>query len=119
MLRSTRQLMDEIDAKGLGSEAEYKYKTGVLSHWLEAVLAAGELWKMMGDDLYLNAIIQVYNDYVNTFNAVVSEGALETPFLSPARQLPLPRLGEQDDLAQFLLGLVDVEARLRQAQPHP
>jgi len=119
MLSTTRQLIDEIDAKGLDSEAEYKYKTGVLSHWLEAILTAGELWKIMNDDLYLNAIVQTYNDYVTAFNTVISEGGFETPFLQAAHQRPMPPLGEQDDRAQFLLSMIDVEARLRQAQPTP
>lgn len=109
-LTSVRQLVDELDETGLSSEAEYKYKLGTLVHWLESILAAAEFWKTMGDDLYLNVIVQQYNAFVKAFNDIISEGALQTPFLTPIRQVPLP---EVENNEVFLRDLLDVEAKIR------
>ena len=111
MLSRVRDLMDELDSTGLSSDLEYKYKTGVLVHWLEAVLASAEFWQVMGDDLYANVIIQTYNGFVTAFNQVISEGALQTDFLAPLRQQALP---EVDDNETFLRNLLNVKAKVEQ-----
>lgn len=109
ILNQVRELMDELDETGLSSDLEYKYKTGVLVHWLEAVLASAEFWQVMNDDLYVNVIIQTYNGFVTAFNQVISEGALKTGFLAPLRQKALP---EVDDNETFLRNLLDVQTKV-------
>ena len=52
MLSRVGELMAELDETGLSSDLDYKYKTGVLVHWLEAVLASVEFYAVMNDDLY-------------------------------------------------------------------
>lgn len=111
MLQRVRDLMTELDETGLSSDLEYKYKTGVLVHWLEAVLASAEFWQVMGDDLYINAIIQTYNGFVEEFNKTVSEGALQTAFMTPLRQRPLP---EVEDNVAFLRDLMNVQDKVAQ-----
>ncbi|MEL7436514.1 MAG: acyl-CoA dehydrogenase family protein, partial [Chloroflexota bacterium] len=81
MLQRVRDLMAELDETDLSSDLEYKYKTGVLVHWLEAVLASAEFVQVMGEDIYINAIIQTYNGFVTEFNKTISEGGLQTEFL--------------------------------------
>ena len=56
---------------------------------MEALLAACELWKATEEDEYLNAVIMQYNAFANQFNQVISESALQTPFLQLMRQRPL------------------------------
>lgn len=114
LINNVRHLVKELDEAGIAGEAEYKYKVGVLSHWLEAVVASGEFWKVMGDDVYLNAIVQTYNGMVVAFNNVVSEGGLQTPFLQPMHYLPLPSVDKQED---FLRDLMDIQARIQKFQP--
>lgn len=116
MLQAVRDLMTELNEKThdngetrYASEAEYKYKTGTLVHWLEAVLAAAEFWKVMGDDRYLNVIVQQYNKFVTTFNDIVSEGNLDAPFMIPARQRPIP---QAEDNEAMLRDLLDVKSKL-------
>lgn len=108
-LKRVAELIAELDETGLASEAEYKYKVGTLVHWLEAILAAVEMWAVLEDDVYLNVIIQQYNAFVKAFNDIISEGALRTDFLTPMRELPLP---EVTDNETFLRRILDVEARL-------
>jgi alkylation response protein AidB-like acyl-CoA dehydrogenase len=110
---SVRQLVNEIEERKLSSEAEYKYKVGVISHWLEAVLASGEFWKVMGDDVYLNVVVQTYNGLVNAFNNIVSEGALNTDYLQPMRYLPIPEFDKEED---FLANLMNIQERLAKVQ---
>lgn len=109
MLGSIRALMGELNVLGLANEAEYKYKTGTLVHWLEAVLAAAEFWKVMDDDLYLNIVVQVYNQFVKTFNDIISEGTLEANFLQPIRHIPLPKVSDNE---AFLRNLFDIESKV-------
>lgn len=109
VLDRVRQLMAEIDAQALNGEPEYKYKTGTLVHWLESVLAAAEMWQVFANDNYLNVIVQQYNGFVRTFNDVISEGNLQTPFLTPLRHQPLPNV---EDKTQFLRDLINLEAQL-------
>lgn len=112
IIRAMNQLIGEIDALGWGGEAEYKYKIGTLLHWVESVLAACEMWKVLEDDHYLNVIIMQYNGLVNAFNNVVIEGALQTAFLQPLRQLPIPVV---EDPRQFFYDLLNIQAKIPQA----
>jgi len=112
IINSVKALLAEVDGKGYGSEAEYKYKTGTLLHWMEAIQAAGEMWRLYEDDRYLNAIVQQYNGFVKAFNDIISEGSLTTPFLMPVRHLPLPEIGREED---FLRDLMAIRERLPQA----
>ena len=111
IINSVKAIIAELDGNGFASEAEYKYKTGTLLHWMEAIQAAGEMWKIYEDDRYLNAIIQQYNGFVNAFNQIISEGNLTTPFLTPLRQLPLP---EVEDEEAFLRDLMNIQERMEQ-----
>lgn len=111
MLGNVGDLMNELDEAGLKSDLEYKYKTGVLVHWLEAILASVEFYAVMNDDLYTNVIIQTYNGFVTVFNEVISEGALQSNFLIPLRQQPLP---EVEDNETFLRQLLDVQSKIEQ-----
>ncbi|MGJ3239126.1 MAG: acyl-CoA dehydrogenase family protein [Anaerolineae bacterium] len=111
MLGRVNQLMDEINSTDLKSDLEYKYKTGVLVHWLEAVLASVEYWAVMNDDCYTNVIAQTYNGFVNAFNQVISEGDFQTDFLTPIRQQALP---EVTDNESFLRELLDVQSKIEQ-----
>ncbi|MEL6308557.1 MAG: acyl-CoA dehydrogenase family protein, partial [Chloroflexota bacterium] len=111
MLQRVRDLMAELDETDLSSDLEYKYKTGVLVHWLEAVLASAEFVQVMGEDIYINAIIQTYNGFVTEFNKTISEGGLQTEFLTPLRQQPLP---EVENNVKFLRDLLNVEEKIAQ-----
>lgn len=112
VIDSLKALLKELDDTGLASETEYKYKVGTLLHWAESIQAAGEMWKLYGDD-YLNAVAMQYNGFVNAFNAIVSEGGLQTPFLTPVRQVAIPDLnGTKEE--DFFRSLLNIEARLRQ-----
>jgi len=118
MIDRVRDLMTELDQtswqgdpdKRLSSEAEYKYKTGTLVHWLESVLAAAEFWKVTENNNYLNVVVQQYNNFVKAFNDIVSEGVLQTAFLAPARHMPLPSVKDSES---FLRELLDVETQLQ------
>jgi alkylation response protein AidB-like acyl-CoA dehydrogenase len=103
-----RALLNEMEDRGLAGSAEYNYKTGDLLHWMESVLAACELWKVTGEDNYLNVVVQQYNGLANTINAIISEGGLECAFVQPLRQRPAPVV---DDPRSFLLNLMNVESR--------
>ncbi|MEM9949985.1 MAG: acyl-CoA dehydrogenase family protein [Chloroflexota bacterium] len=109
LLTSVENLMAELDETDLSSDLEYKYKTGVLVHWLEAVMASAEYYAVMNDDLYANVIVQTYNGFVSEFNRIISEGALQTDFLTPLRQRPLPQV---DDNETFLRNLLDIQTKV-------
>lgn len=117
MVNNVRTLMAEIDNAEhpykldtrLSSEAEYKYKTGTLVHWLESILAAAEFWKVMNSNDYLNIIVQQYNAFVKAYNDIISEGALQTPFLTPIHHLPLP---DVDDNEAYLRNLLDIQTKI-------
>jgi hypothetical protein len=108
-IERVKQLLAELDELGISGEAEYKYKVGTLVHWLESVLAAGEFWKVMGDDLYLNVVVQQYNAFVNAFNEIIAEGNLQTAFLTPLRQVPLPEVTNNE---AFLRDLIAVQEKI-------
>jgi alkylation response protein AidB-like acyl-CoA dehydrogenase len=113
LMNDVRDLLAEIEALGLSGEAEYRYKTGDLLHWMESLLAACELWKVSGEHNYLNLIIQQYNKLAGVVNNIISEGGFSTPFMMLLRQLPLPKV---EDARNFLLSLADVRARIKLAQ---
>jgi len=113
LIDAVRALNDELESTGLSSETEYKYKIGMLTQWLESVLASVEFWAVMGDDLYLNAIIQQYNGFVRTFNEVISEGALNTPFLTPLRHVPLPTVENNEAFLRDLLAIEEKVTAMR------
>ncbi|MCU0515097.1 MAG: acyl-CoA/acyl-ACP dehydrogenase [Anaerolineae bacterium] len=113
IISRVKDLLAEMDAKELTSSAEYKYKIGVIQHWLESILSAAELWKLVGDD-YLNAIVQQYNGFVKVFNDIIAEGGLETPFLHVIHQQPIP---ETDDPVGYLRRLLNIEQRWQELMP--
>ena len=106
IVEAMRALSSELNDLDLMSDPEHKYKLGTMVHWMEALLAACELWKVTEEDEYLNAIIIQYNALVNEFNQIVSESALQTDFLQLMRQRPI---GEFDDPTDFLLYLHNLE----------
>lgn len=117
ILDQVRALMAEIDESpstfdensGLADEPEYKYKTGILVHWLEALLAAGEFWYVTENDDYLNVIVRQYNELTKAFNEIISEGGFATPFMQPMRQQPIPNV---EDREAYLRRLLDVYAQI-------
>ena len=89
IVAAMQALHAELQARDLTTDPEHRYKLGTLLHWMEALLAACELWKAADEPHFLNAVIMQHNAFVNQFNQVISEGALETPFLEHLRQTPL------------------------------
>jgi len=110
IVESMRALSSELNDLDLMNDPEHKYKLGTMVHWMEALLAACELWKVTEEDEYLNAIIIQYNALVNEFNQVISESALQTDFLQLMRQRPI---GDFDDPTDFLLYLHNLEEMTR------
>ena len=109
-VKTSRQIIQAIQARGATHEPEYRYKIGMLVHNLEALLSAVELWKVTGNEHYLNAIIMQYNDIAKLINRIISEGYFDVPFIEPLRQLPMPKM---DDPRAFLLDLLDVKGQIR------
>lgn len=114
VIDQVRALTAELDATGLDSEAEYKYKTGTLVHWLEAVMAAAEMVRVLDDERYLNVVVLQYNGLVKAFNDIVAEGNLQTGFMQPVHFAPMPEVADNE---AFLRELLDVETRIRQQSP--
>lgn len=112
LIQKCREITDEIEVLGLGSEPEYRYKTGELIHWLESLQAACELWKLTHENNYLNTIVIQYNGVVNHVNTIISEGSLSAEFMLPARQVPIS--GDTSDPVAFLKRLLNVRAMVRQ-----
>lgn len=110
IVQAALALLDEIEERGLSNDADHRYKSGVLLHWIESILAACELWKVTENEHYVNAIVQQYNGMVGVYNGIVSEGGFDVPFLLPMHQLPLE---ETDDPRGFLLGLLDVRGQIQ------
>jgi len=107
---AVRSLYDELNELDLMSDPEHRYKLGTMVHWMEALLAACELWKVSEEDEYLNAVIIQYNAFVNEFNQIISESALQTDFMRPMRHRPI---GEVDDPRAFLERLHNLEAQFQ------
>ena len=97
-----QSLTDELSERDLATDPEHRYKMGTMIHWMEALLAACELWRATEEDEYLNAVIMQYNAFVNQFNQIISESALQTDFLRSMRQRPMRRF---DKPREFLLRL--------------
>jgi hypothetical protein len=68
-------------------------------------MASAEFWKVMDNDDYLNIIVQQYNGFVKIYNDIISEGALQTPFLNPLRHLPLPEVEDNETYLRNLLAI--------------
>lgn len=114
VVERVKALMIELDETGYDSEAEYKYKTGTLVHWLEAILAAGEMVRVLDDERYLNVVVQQYNGFVSAFNAIISEGSLATDFLTPLRHVALPEIEDNEAFLRDLLAIEDKLIAMRQ-----
>jgi len=99
---ATQSLTNELNERDLMTDPEHRYKLGTMVHWMEALLAACELWKATEEDEYLNGVIMQYNAFANEFNQIVSESALRTEFLQLMRQRPLHQF---DNPREFLLRL--------------
>lgn len=111
-----QSLSNELDELDLMSDPEHRYKLGTMVHWMEALLAACEMWKVSEEDEYLNAVIIQYNALANEFNQIISESALQTPFLQLMRQRPI---SEHDDPTEFLLRLHNLQATMKPIQEEP
>jgi hypothetical protein len=117
LLNNVRTLLTELDETPhsykpdirLSQEEEYKYKTGTLVHWLEALLAAAEFWKVMDSNDYLNIVVQQYNGFVKIYNDIISEGGLQTSFLNPVRHIPL---SDVTDNEAYLRNLLDIQSKI-------
>ena len=80
------------------------------------LLAACELWKVTEEDEFLNAVIIQYNALANEFNQIISESALQTPFLQLMRQRPI---SAHDDPQAFLLRLHNLQAMVEDLRTEP
>lgn len=104
VVAAMQSLFEELSARALTTDPEHRYKMGTLLHWMEALLAACEMWRATEEDEYLNAVIMQYNAFVNQFNQVISESALATPFLPLMRQRPIRKFEKP---REFLLRLYE------------
>ena len=75
---------------------------GAMLHWMEALLAACEMWRALEEDEYLNAVIMQYNAFVNQFNQIISESALQHAVPAAHAAAPHAQFGKA---AEFLLRL--------------
>ena len=107
VVAAMQSLFDELNERDLTTDPEHRYKMGALLHWMEALLAACELWKATEEDEYLNAVIMQYNAFANQFNQVISESALQTRFLGLMRQRPLRHFDEPRENLLRLYHLVE------------
>ncbi len=104
VVAAMQSLFEELSARALTTDPEHRYKMGTLIHWMEALLAACEMWRATEEDEYLNAVIMQYNAFVNQFNQVISESALNSPFLPLMRQRPMRKFEKP---REFLLRLYE------------
>ena len=118
VVRAMQQLHEELGSRELLTDPEHRYKLGTLLHWMEALLAACELWKATDEPHFLNAVVMQHNAFVNQFNQVISESALETPFLEHLRQMPLQTDERPRDFLLRLYGRAQEIARST-AEPQP
>jgi alkylation response protein AidB-like acyl-CoA dehydrogenase len=117
VVEQVRAVLNEITARELTNDPEYKYKTGDMLHWMESVLAAVEFWKLTGEQQYANVIVQQFNGLVRTVNNVIAEGGFSTAFMQPLHHLPLPQV---EDARAFFMRLLDVQSLIdRQRAPQP
>ncbi len=107
VVAAMQSLFDELSSRELTTDPEHRYKMGTLLHWMEALLAACEMWRATEEDEYLNAVIMQYNAFVNQFNSVISESALKTPFLTLMRQRPMRRFEKPREFLLRLYHLVE------------
>ncbi len=104
VVEAMQSLFEELSARALTRDPEHRYKMGTLIHWMEALLAACEMWRATEEDEYLNAVIMQYNAFVNQFNQVISESALNSSFLPLMRQRPMRKFEKP---REFLLRLYE------------
>ena len=115
VVASMQALADELNERDLMNDPEHRYKLGMMLHWMEALLAACEMWKVAEEDEYLNAVIMQYNAFVNQFNHIISESALTTRFLPLMRQRPIRRTEAPRDFLLRLLSQAQQFAAPREA----
>jgi hypothetical protein len=70
--------------------------------------------RVFDDERYLNVVVQQYNGFVQAFNDIVSEGNLQTDFLTPMRHVPLPEVEDNEAFLRDLLALEDKVVAMRQ-----
>ncbi len=115
VVAAMQALADELAERDLMQDPEHRYKLGAMLHWMEALLAACEMWKATGEDEFLNAVVMQYNAFVNQFNAVISESALSTRFLPLMRQRTLRCVEKPRDFLLRLYHLAQGFAAPREA----
>ena len=115
MVAAMQSLADELNQRQLAKDPEHRYKLGMMLHWMEALLAACEMWKVTDEKEFLNAVIMQYNAFVNQFNQIISESALQTPFLMLMRQEPLHCAEAPRDFLLRLFNLAQQFAAPREA----
>ena len=114
IVQKMHDVLDEVNDREVSSDPDYRYKIGDLIHWMESILAAAELWKLTGNDNFLNLVVIQYNGFVNVFNTLISENGMTTEFMMPVRQLPIPE--DLENPGEFLHQLMDVEGQLQKAK---
>ncbi len=107
VVAAMQSLFDELSSHELTTDPEHRYKMGTMLHWMEALLAACEMWRATEEDEYLNAVIMQYNAFVNQFNQIISESALNTPFLTLMRQRPIRKFEKPREFLLRLYHLVE------------
>ena len=115
VVASMQALADELHERDLTQDPEHRYKLGTMLHWMEALLAACEMWKATEEDEFLNAVVMQYNAFVNQFNQIISESALRTRFLPHMRQRSLRCVGAPRDFLLRLFQLAQQFASPREA----
>ncbi len=115
LVAAMQSLTEELNQRDLTTDPEHRYKLGTMLHWMEALLAACELWKATEEEEFLNAVALQYNAFANQFNQIISESALNTPFLSLMRQQPMRCQGKPRDFLLRLYQLAQQFATPREA----
>ncbi|MCY3781488.1 MAG: acyl-CoA/acyl-ACP dehydrogenase [Chloroflexi bacterium] len=115
VVASMQALADELGERDLMNDPEHRYKLGTMLHWMEALLAACEMWKATEEEEFLNAVVMQYNAFVNQFNQIISESALRTRFLPLMRQRSLRRVEAPRDFLLRLYNLAQQFAAPREA----
>jgi alkylation response protein AidB-like acyl-CoA dehydrogenase len=111
LMDTVRSILDEVKDRDLTNDPEYNYKTGDLLHWLEAFLAACEMWRLYGDQ-YANIIAIQYNALAHMVNEMIAEGGMTTEFLTPVRLHAIP--DNLEDPAEYLRDLLDIRTKIQQ-----